>query len=77
MSDQHGEGVRMCRKRYDGVKGKRIGGSVPSAESSEKGRGGFFSEGLQRVVAGPGSKLLPIIIPSTQILKRHLLYVKI
>lgn len=26
------------------MKGKRIGGSVPSAESSEKGRGGFFSE---------------------------------
>lgn len=42
MSDQ--QGVRMCRKRYDGVKGKRIRGSVPSAESSETGRGGFFKQ---------------------------------
>lgn len=26
MSDQHGEGARMCRRMYDGVKGKRIRG---------------------------------------------------
>lgn len=26
MSDQRGEGARMCRRGYDGMKGKRIRG---------------------------------------------------
>jgi len=52
MSDQHGEGARMCRKRYDGVKGKGVRGwgtvvLLPRALREEEEDSSSNSEGLQ------------------------------
>lgn len=60
MSDQHGEGGRMCRKRYDGVKGKRIRDwgtllLLLRALRKEEEDSSSNSEGLQRLGGGTGS----------------------